>query len=182
VLALTVLPPLNGAGGLALSAYALWAAKVACIHKRKGGPWSLTRARILLVEDEPLIRSLLAETLLEGGLEIVEAGSGEEAVDALERHDTFDLLLTDVHMPGGISGVDVARHARGRDPGLPVVFATGRPESLSDFGTLGLREVCLAKPFSPTEALNVVKRLLSARATDTDAPDGAPDGTGRLAC
>ncbi|HEY0423702.1 MAG TPA: response regulator, partial [Rhodopila sp.] len=103
----------------------------------------MTRARILLVEDEPLIRSLLAETLLEGGLEIVEAGSGEEAVEALGQHDTFDLLLTDVHMPGGISGVDVARHARARDPDLPVVFATGRPESLNDFGTLGLREVCL---------------------------------------
>ena len=94
------------------------------------------KACILLVEDEPLIRSLLVEVLLEEDFEVVEAADGHAAMDALKRHEGVDLLLTDVHMPGGVSGIDVARHARARDPDLPVVFATGRPETLKNFGTL----------------------------------------------
>ena len=138
----------------------------------------MMKACILLVEDEPLIRSLLVEVLLEEDFEVVEAADGHAAMDALKRHEGVDLLLTDVHMPGGVSGIDVARHARARDPDLPVVFATGRPETLKNFGTLGAREVCLAKPFSPLEALKVVKKLLSARATGT----GPPNDSRCLAC
>jgi DNA-binding response OmpR family regulator len=116
-------------------------------------------ARILLVEDDPFIRELLLETLLDAKFEVIEAGDGEEAVAMLERNG-FALLLTDVHLPGRFSGVDVARHARARQPELPVVFATGRPEVLSGFGRLGEREVCLVKPFAPSEALQIVKRML----------------------
>jgi CheY-like chemotaxis protein len=130
----------------------------------------LTKARILLVEDEPLIRALLAETLHEADFDIVEAGNGEEAMATLERQDGFDLLLTDVHMPGRFSGVDVARFARARDPDLPVVFATGRPETLDDFGTLGSRDVCLAKPFRPRQAVDVVTRLLAAERRTPASP------------
>jgi CheY-like chemotaxis protein len=123
----------------------------------------LTRARILLIEDEPLIRDLLAEVLLEADFEIMEAGDGEQALEMLERHDRLDLLLTDVHLPGRFNGVDVALNARTRHPDLPVVFATGRPETLKSFGKLGLREVCLPKPLSPIEALTVVERLLQVQ-------------------
>ena len=132
--------------------------------KAAKGLWSLARARILLVEDEPLIRELLSETLLEADFEVMEAGTGREAVETLERCGGFDLLLTDVHMPGRLNGVDVARHARARQPDLPVVFATGRPESLESFGKPGPRDICLAKPFSPSEALRTVELLLQVGA------------------
>lgn len=122
----------------------------------------MTRARILLVEDEALIRLLVSEVLLEQDFDVLEACSGDEAMALLEQHGDFDLLLTDVHMPGRFDGIEVARRARVRQPDLPVVFATGRPDTLRAFGTLGSREMLLAKPFSPLEALRTVERLLGA--------------------
>ena len=121
----------------------------------------MPKAHILLVEDEFLIRLLLCETLVEEGFAVTEASDGAEAVVALESNDGFDLLLTDVHMPGQFDGIAVAQHARARRPGLPVIFATGRPEVLQAFGPLGEREVVLSKPFSPSEAVRVVERLLN---------------------
>ena len=125
-------------------------------------PLPVPKARILLVEDEFLIRLLLCETLLEEGFAVTEASDGAEAVVALEANGGFDLLLTDVHMPGQLDGMAVAQHARARQPGLPVIFATGRPEVLRAFGPLGDREVVLSKPFSPSEAVRVVERLLGS--------------------
>src|SRR4051794_4876267 len=86
--------------GSAVSAYAFGSPVGRSLRAGRKGSGSLTRARILLIEDEPLIRELLAEVLLEADFEIMEAGDGEEAVDMLERHDSLDLLLTDVHLPG----------------------------------------------------------------------------------
>ena len=120
----------------------------------------MARARILVVEDEPFIRDLLLEVFQEAEFDVAEANNGEEAVALLERDGGFDLLLTDVHMPGRFDGIALARQARTRHPNLPVVFATGRPETLRTFGPLGPREVCLSKPYSPLEALRIVEQLL----------------------
>lgn len=120
----------------------------------------MARARILVVEDEPFIRDLLSEIFQEAELDVAEASNGEEAVALIEQDSHFDLLLTDVHMPGRFDGVAVARLARAQNPDLPVVFATGRPETLRSFGPLGARAVCLSKPYSPLEALKIVERLL----------------------
>ena len=120
-------------------------------------------SQILIAEDETMLRAIAVEMLEDAGFSVFQAGDGEEAVDMLERHHSLDLLLTDVHLPGRFNGVDVALYARARHPDLPVVFATGRPETLKSFGKLGLREVCLAKPFSPIEALTVVERLLQVQ-------------------
>ena len=82
----------------------------------------MTKARVLLVEDEPFIREVLAEVLLEADLEVTEAGDGGEALALLNGQDGFDLLLTDVHMPGCIDGVAVALHARALQPRLAVLW------------------------------------------------------------
>lgn len=121
----------------------------------------MAKARILLVEDEPLIRMLVSEVLLEEDFDVLEAGNGAEALALLEQYGSFDLLLTDVHMPGRFDGLDVVRHARARLPGLTVVFATGRPDTLKGFGALGPRDALLAKPFSPLDVVRLVERLLS---------------------
>jgi CheY-like chemotaxis protein len=121
----------------------------------------LSKARILLVEDEPFIRDILSEFFQQAELDVAEASNGQEALALLDREAPFDLLLTDVHMPGRFDGLAVAKYARVRYPGLPVVFATGRPETLKTLGPLGPKEVCLSKPFSPGEALKVVQGLLA---------------------
>ena len=78
----------------------------------------------------------------------------------LEQDVDFDLLLTDVHMPGRFDGIAVARQARTRHPDLPVVLATGRSETLRAFGPLGPTEICLSKPYSPLEAVSIVEQRL----------------------
>lgn len=116
--------------------------------------------RVLLVEDEFLIRMILAEALADEGFEVVEAASGDEAA-RLAQDTGFDLLLTDIQMPGRLDGVALARHLLHDRPDLPVVYVTGRPESLDRIE----RRECDAyvrKPYSPSEVIAVVRRLVRA--------------------
>ena len=82
-------------------------------------------ARILLVEDEGLIRLVTAEYLRDEGFEVVEAWDGDEAARLLDACDGFDVLFTDVRMPGMLDGVDVAVRARRQYPELPVLVVSG---------------------------------------------------------
>lgn len=63
--------------------------------------------RVLLVEDEDLIRMMASQALQDEGLEVVEAWDGDQAARLLDGPDTFDLLFTDVQMPGTLDGLDV---------------------------------------------------------------------------
>ena len=116
--------------------------------------------RVLLVEDEFLIRMILAEALADEGFEVVEAASGDEAA-RLAQDTGFDLLLTDIQMPGRLDGVALARHLLRDRPDLPVVYVTGRPESLDRIERRE-RDAYIRKPYSPNEVIAVVRRLLRA--------------------
>ena len=120
---------------------------------------------ILLVEDEVLIRLIVAEELTESGFEVREAEDGDHAAALIEAQaDAFELLVTDIHMPGRLDGIEVARLLRERRPDVPVIYVTGRPGVLNGLGHLGNRAVLLAKPFAPSELLAVVQRLLGGGA------------------
>ena len=116
--------------------------------------------RILLVEDDPLVRLALADALYRAGFQVVEAEDGDGAREQLDGPDGFDLLLTDVRMPGAMDGIALAGEARRRDPGIPVVYATGEPELVVDAGHPGAREAMVVKPYDPGEILRVVRGLL----------------------
>ena len=124
----------------------------------------MSKDRILLAEDEFLIRLLMSEALSDGGFEVVGADNGVIALGLLNGPGKFDVLVTDVHMPGGPNGIQVARTARTMYPELPVIFATGRVDAVLDFGPLGPRDAILAKPFTPNEALRAVRRSLKLSA------------------
>ncbi|MEX2631302.1 MAG: response regulator [Tistlia sp.] len=115
---------------------------------------------ILLVEDDALIRQNTADMLSELGHEVLEAGRAAQALAVLAER-SLDLLLCDVSLPDE-SGVELARRARLRYPGLPVVFATGHSEieGLVEAGLSG-SSLLLSKPFEQ-EAL----AACLARATD----------------
>ena len=83
---------------------------------------------VLIVDDEPLIRDVLASEFEDAGYATVEAESGAEALGVLERHETIDLLFTDIRMPGGMDGWQLAERARELRPELPVIYATGYSE------------------------------------------------------
>lgn len=116
--------------------------------------------RILLVEDEGLIRLTLTETLEEAGYDVVAAASGDEACMLMRSREKFDVLLTDIHMPGSADGIDVARRFHAQHPMAPIVFMTGRPDVLARIGRLRASEALLRKPFRPRQMLDALDGLL----------------------
>ena len=121
----------------------------------------MSQSRVLFVEDEDLIRLIVAETLIEAGLKVIEACNGESALGLLQERCGFDLLLTDVHMPGRFNGIDVALHMRSLWPEVPVVFVTGRPDALHAFGPCGPHDRCILKPYRPTDVLAAIRSCLA---------------------
>jgi CheY-like chemotaxis protein len=113
--------------------------------------------RILIVEDEFLIRMMLCEALGEAGFEVIEAATGDEALRALAAHPQLRLLLTDIQLPGGADGRAVARAAREAAPGLPVIYMTGRPDSL--LATASPHDAVIAKPCLPSEVCALARQL-----------------------
>lgn len=92
------------------------------------------RRRVLLVDDEARSARLLAKLLREDGYDVELVFDGAAAVGRLSREPLPDILVTDFRMPH-VDGLAVARYARARKPGIPVVFTTGYPQMLSAAGS-----------------------------------------------
>src|SRR5262252_11154541 len=80
--------------------------------------------RILLAEDDDSLRGFLSRALERAGHDVKSCADGDEAMEALEEDGGWDLLLTDIVMPG-VDGIEVARHAAARYGGLRIMFITG---------------------------------------------------------
>ena len=120
---------------------------------------------ILLVEDEFLIRLLMAEVLQHAGFGVVAAASGDEAIELIrQRHHPFRALVTDYHMPGSADGSRVATFIRQHWPTIPVVIATGRPEVFLPQWNQGFGYSLLRKPYTPSDLVRLIQTLLDAPA------------------
>jgi len=102
---------------------------------------------LLLVEDEADVRTAVAEHLRDLGYRVLEAGDGRAALRLLREVPRVDLLVSDVGLPGGLNGRQVADAARERQPGLPVLFITGYAGTLLD-GQLAPDMAVIGKPFA----------------------------------
>jgi CheY-like chemotaxis protein len=80
---------------------------------------------VLVVEDDEGVRRVTVSRLMQLGYNVVEAANGQDALAVLERTPDVGLLLTDMVMPGGMSGADLAAATRGQFPRLPVLFTSG---------------------------------------------------------
>lgn len=120
---------------------------------------------VLLVEDEPLVRSLIREVLVGQGYGIVEAADAAEALERSAGHDgTIELVLTDVVMPG-MPGDSMARRLLAERPEAAVLYISGYTEStLTQRGVLPEGERLLQKPFTPEELVGAVADALAERA------------------
>ena len=115
---------------------------------------------VLLVEDEPVIREIMSESLADAGFDVVEAASGDEAVALIRAHaHPYSILVTDFHMPGGTNGADVAACGRVEYPGLPVVIASGRPDVFKKSWRTELGYGLLRKPYVPRELVAIIRQM-----------------------
>jgi signal transduction histidine kinase/CheY-like chemotaxis protein len=117
---------------------------------------------VLINDDEPVIRMLVVDVLEEMGFDCAEAGDGPEGLAILERAERLDLLITDVGLPGGLNGRQVADRARELRPDLKVLFITGYAENAAlNHGHIGPGTRVLTKPYSVGELPGRSESLLA---------------------
>jgi CheY-like chemotaxis protein len=118
----------------------------------------------LLVEDDDMVRTLVRQMLEQYGLEIIEAGDGDQALalsQASDR-DAIDLLVTDTVLPG-VGGVELAARVQARHPALVTLIMSGYSETLATEGVpLAKGAAFIAKPFSPTDFSAKLDSLFTA--------------------
>jgi PAS domain S-box-containing protein len=117
---------------------------------------------ILVVEDEAGVRALVKRLLEDLGYRVLQAQSGPHAVDVWQDHgDEVDLLITDIVMPDGMNGVDLAERLRGSRPALKVIYTSGYMADLSrEDLSRHHADAYIAKPFSLTDLARLVRRTL----------------------
>ena len=112
---------------------------------------------VLLVEDDAMVRKVIAMMLEESGFDVVAAGDPAEALELAESNPLLDVVVTDVVMPG-MSGPRFAQLLHENRPDLPVLFISGYP--LAESGELGPGDALLQKPFSATDLGQALRGVL----------------------
>jgi len=122
----------------------------------------LTGVRVLLVEDHPGVREVAVKQLEEFGCQVTQAQDGHTALALLKQSVPVDLLFTDIVMPGGMTGVELARHATELRPGLKILFTSGFAENAlqGDEDRLGGRNF-LSKPYRKQDLARRIREVLS---------------------
>ena len=120
-----------------------------------------------MVEDEPLVLLVAQDALQAGGFAVVPVQLSSEALSVLdERIAELSGLVTDIRLPGGADGWDIARHARELRSNLPVVYTTA--DSASEWPAQGVpNSVVLQKPYAPAQLLTAISALVTAADTNT---------------
>jgi CheY-like chemotaxis protein len=116
---------------------------------------------IVLVEDNDIVRRLVSRVLEHEGYRVLGASSGEEGLEILSREEP-DLLLTDLTLPGDLSGLDLGRHALEERGDLKLICMSGYGEEdvADDLLRLAKGAAFIGKPFSPNDLLVAVNDLL----------------------
>jgi CheY-like chemotaxis protein len=115
-----------------------------------------TERRILIVEDEILVRMLIGEAIRDAGYRVAEAPDADAALAYLKSGKRVDLVLTDIHMPGSMSGLALAKSLETEYPEIKVILTSGSmPVSITQSIAPFLR-----KPYSIPEALALISHML----------------------
>jgi len=132
---------------------------------------------VLMVEDEPVLRELIEEVLTGHGYHILSASSGAEALHVWNDHDgKIDLLLTDMVMPGGMTGQQLAAQLRPRDPRLKVIITSGYSQEMVGRNLTPSEDTeFLPKPYRPAQLVEKVRAILDAGGTGRTSTVTATD-------
>jgi len=129
-----------------------------------------TNRVILVVDDEPEIGGMLVDCLEVHGYLMLSARNADEALRLLDLHPETGLLLTDVVMPGGMNGFDLARRAQSVNPRLQVVFMTGYAAAEMIGDAMKRRPTILQKPFWFEHLIRVVEAAFATRSPGSIEP------------
>ena len=115
---------------------------------------------ILVVEDEVLIRLVIADYLRDCGYKVHEAVSGEEAIAILQAPEvSIDVVFSDVEMPGSMDGFALARWVRANKPGMEVILTSGIERSADIAATLCEAGPLMKKPYSSQDVVDRLRQL-----------------------
>lgn len=118
-----------------------------------------SRTVVLIVEDEPLLRIDAVDLVEDAGYEAIQAANSAEAINQLEARDDIRIVMSDIHMPPGMDGLDFVAIARRRWPGLQVVLVSGNVDRadirLPDGG------VFFSKPYRPSDLVKALNRMVA---------------------
>jgi CheY-like chemotaxis protein len=129
----------------------------------KISPLGMAGETTLVVEDDDDVRTHIVETLRELGYRVVEAHDGASALRLLARQAKVDLFFTDIVLPGGMSGAQLAAEARGLRPGMKILFATGYARSpAAHRGRLDTGLELITKPFTYASLAAKVRDVLDS--------------------
>ena len=121
---------------------------------------------VLMVEDEPLILMAVAECLENAGLEVMTAEHGLEAITLIEQWPVkFSILVTDYHMPHGVTGGQLVQHMRQSYPDIPMLITTAHPDAVTAEFRERHRVEMLFKPYDLSTLVATVGRLLDRTLT-----------------
>jgi two-component system, response regulator PdtaR len=113
---------------------------------------------VLVVEDEPLVRIVAADAIVDSGIMAWEAGDADEALQVLDEHPQIGLIVTDVNMPGRMDGLDLAEKVNSERPDVGLIVTSGEVNvtsaDLPDSGTF------LTKPYSTERLVELVQKKL----------------------
>lgn len=115
---------------------------------------------ILVVDDEVLIRVVIADYLRECGFQVIETGSADEALTLLNSDIPVDLVFSDVQIPGNMNGVGLARWIRERRPEVKIVLTSGYANSAEEAADLCDGGSLMSKPYDEQLVVERIKRLL----------------------
>jgi PAS domain S-box-containing protein len=144
-------------------------------EETKADSHSQVSETILVVEDDERVRRLTIARLKLMGYQILEASDGSKALDILTKDHPVDLVFTDLIMPGGMSGREVAARARQLKPGVKVLLTSGYAEELEDLERERLK--VLRKPYNQADLIAALRGYQSAGSGEHPDP-----GAERLAC
>jgi CheY-like chemotaxis protein len=121
---------------------------------------------VLVVEDEVLIRMVIAEYLRHCGFKVIEAVNADEALLILQESELqVDVVFSDVEMPGSMDGFALAKWIRANRPGTDVILAGSPSRAAHAAGNLCENGPAMSKPYEPQVVLDRIRRLLARRAS-----------------
>jgi PAS domain S-box-containing protein len=132
-----------------------------------------TAPRILILEDDPLVRSLIVRNLVTQGFEVIETADGNDTIkhyqESLDQGRPYDLIILDLTIPNGLGGVRTMERIRAIDPQVLAIVSSGYSDDpvMAKPASYGFSAV-LPKPYEPSDLLRLVKSVLNARGIRKD--------------